>query len=390
MRFATTLLLAGLPLTFGNPIEQVVETSDEYFTIDAKTGAKRSIDQALVQDFKYYSEYAAAAYCPNQLEKSGAKVTCGSYGTCPLVEKSNTDVLHTWYYKGSNGATGFVAADHTRRQIILSMRGSVNMANWVADAKYFQVECPEMGHRKARCNTGFYGFWKESKENGALDAVIRGKSANPSYAIVATGHSLGAAAAVFAAQDLRKKYNDVYLYTYGQPRAGNVELSSAVSNSGVGKTFRITHTSDIVPQLPWESIGNSVCIGNCEPYVHISPEYWISTGLGNKAEQFKVLQGYSNYEGNAASGFSVNIIAHIQYFQPNMYGCVIPGDALVSMVGWGKNDKKRFPDNMEREWTFDDFRAAGYSNYSLQQLELPPRAIIRGRYNNITFIEDTP
>jgi hypothetical protein len=84
-----------------------------------------------------------------------------------------------------------------------------------------------------------------------------------------------------------------------------------------GKNYRITHTADIVPQLPWESIGSSICFG-CEPYVHISPEYWISSGLGNKANTYKVLNGYSNYSGNAASSFQLNVIAHIQYFQPNM------------------------------------------------------------------------
>jgi hypothetical protein len=54
-------------------------------------------------------------------------------------------------------------------------------------------------------------------------------------------------------------------------------------------------------------------------YYHISPEYWISTGLGNNVSAYKIVQGYeTNKAGNAGGNFKPNIIAHIQYFQTNM------------------------------------------------------------------------
>jgi hypothetical protein len=130
-----------------------------------------------------------------------------------------------------------------------------------------------------------------------------------------------------------------FKYTYGQPRAGNMALSVAVSKQGKNYRYdfgsdpkirrhiwfleklmvnRITHTNDIVPQLPWESI-KSLCFGKCENYYHISPEYWISTGLGNNVSAYKVVEGYeTNKAGNAGGNFKINIIAHIQYFQTNM------------------------------------------------------------------------
>jgi hypothetical protein len=104
-------------------------------------------------------------------------------------------------------------------------------------------------------------------------------------------------------------------FTYGQPRAGNKALSLGITAQG--NNYRVTHTTDIVPQLPWESI-SSLCGSNCESYYHISPEYWISSGLGNNVSTYKVLEGIANYTGNAASGFSPNIVAHLQYFQTSL------------------------------------------------------------------------
>lgn len=60
-------------------------------------------------------------------------------------------------------------------------------------------------------------------------------------------------------------------------------------------------------------------------YKHLSPEYWISDGLGNKKDKIKVVEGLSSNEGNAGTGqMNFNIVAHIQYFQTNMYYCAMP------------------------------------------------------------------
>jgi hypothetical protein len=91
------------------------------------------------------------------------------------------------------------------------MRGSVSFSNWIADIKYGQTECAVLGHPKARCEIGFYGFYTDSKDAGAVAAVQRAKTEYPNYSIVVTGHSLGAAAAVFGAAELRKSYQDVWL-----------------------------------------------------------------------------------------------------------------------------------------------------------------------------------
>jgi len=42
-----------------------------------------------------------------------------------------------------------------------------------------------------------------------------------------------------------------------------------------------------------------------------------------RIENIKVLEGLSNSKGNAGTS-AFNIIAHVQYFQTNMYYCVLP------------------------------------------------------------------
>jgi hypothetical protein len=83
-----------------------------------------------------------------------------------------------------------------------------------------------------------------------------------------------------------------------------------------GGNFRVTHTSDAVPKLPPLSIGMD--------YKHISPEYWISSGNG-APNTIKVVEGLANPAGNTHTGqIKFNIMAHIGYFQNNMYHCVLP------------------------------------------------------------------
>jgi hypothetical protein len=44
-----------------------------------------------------------------------------------------------------------------------------------------------------------------------------------------------------------------------------------------------------------------------------------------KIENIKTLEGLSNNNGNTGTGqMKFNIVAHVQYFQTNMYYCVLP------------------------------------------------------------------
>lgn len=95
-------------------------------------------------------------------------------------------------------------------------------------------------------------------------------------------------------------------YSYGGPRAGNAQLSDFISKQKTN--YRITHTNDAVPKLPPE-------LGT---WKHISPEYYISNGLGNKANTYQIIEGNSNSVKGNGGTWTPNIVAHIQYFSTNM------------------------------------------------------------------------
>lgn len=77
-------------------------------------------------------------------------------------------------------------------------------------------------------------------------------AANPGYALVTSGHSLGGALSSLAGLSLKSNFpsSSVTVYTFGQPRTGNAGYAALVDSFvGVGNVFRGVHTSDGVPTL---------------------------------------------------------------------------------------------------------------------------------------------
>ncbi|EOD50331.1 putative lipase precursor protein [Neofusicoccum parvum UCRNP2] len=198
--------------------------------------------------------------------------------------------------------TGFVAVDKTNSLIVVSFRGSRSIQNWIANFDFATTAtticsgCP--GH------SGFWASWLEAKKL-VVPAVQAARTANPSYQIVVTGHSLGGAVADFAAADLRNSGYSVALYTFGAPRIGPAAISDYITNQA-GGNYRVTHLNDPVPRLPTLNMG----------YVHISPEYYISSAnnVAVTANDITVYTGNSNLSGNAQWGLNVDVNAHLWYF----------------------------------------------------------------------------
>jgi hypothetical protein len=276
----------------------------------------QAFDASLLPAFERYAQFSAAAYCPeNNAAKEATKIKCKT-NNCPLVEKDNVLSVGEYTAQGKTDGTGYVAADHTRKEILVVFRGSASVKNFVADANYPQVDADICDGCKAE--GGFWNFWTDVREIVRAD-VKKAAQENPDYKFVVTGHSLGAAVAVFAAAEMRNKgYSPVALYTYGQPRAGNKALSEYITKQS-GGNYRVTHSSDAVPKLP--PLGGRLITEKTGSYVHISPEYWIPKGLGNDGN-ITVLPGLVNTLGNTGTGQKkFNVLAHLQYFQPNLIEC---------------------------------------------------------------------
>lgn len=252
-------------------------------------------------NFKFYIQHGAASYC-NSNAAAGAKITCGNNG-CPTVQSNGATIVAS--FTGSKtGIGGYVSTDSSRKEIVLSVRGSINIRNWLTNLDFGQEDCSLTSG--CGVHSGFQNAWKEISA-AATAAVAKARKANPSFKVVATGHSLGGAVATLGAANLRVGGTPVDIYTYGSPRVGNSQLAGFISNQAGGE-FRVTNAKDPVPRLPPLVFG----------YRHTSPEYWLSGAGGDKVDytinDIKVCEGSANLKCNGGT-LGLDIDAHLHYFQ---------------------------------------------------------------------------
>ncbi|KAH7318207.1 lipase precursor [Stachybotrys elegans] len=282
----------------------------DYIEAVRSLGTRASVTEQQLSDLNVFAEYAGASYCNIEVA-AGSAITC-SGGVCPTVEGNRGTIVQT--FTGLvTGIGGFVAVDNARREIILSIRGSNNVRNFITDVIFVRTGCDDLVSG-CSVHAGFAAAWKEIARP-ATAAIASALAANPGYRIVATGHSLGAVVATLAAAYLRRTYS-VDIYSYGAPRLGNAVLSQFITDQP-GAEFRVTHIDDPVPRLPPMVFG----------YRHISPEYWLSTGSSTDTDytvdDIRVCEGIANVKCNAGTTIGLNIDAHNHYLGP-IAGCGPP------------------------------------------------------------------
>ncbi|XWW93385.1 hypothetical protein V2A60_001318 [Cordyceps javanica] len=260
----------------------------------------RSVDSNLMNDFRFYAQHAAAAYCNSEGPLPGSFVTCGG-GECNEVMRNRVTVIRTLQGSGT-GIAGYVSVDKTRQEVVFSARGSHNVRNFITDLSFTQRDCNFAPGCKV--HSGFADSWDEISA-AATSAIAEGLRANPNYKLVITGHSLGGAVATLAGAYLRRSGFRAAIYTFGTPRVGN-DVFANFSNRQRGGLFRITHIDDPVPRLPPMIFS----------YRHSGTEYWLSNGEASQTEyrpaDVKVCRGIDTVACNAGTvGF--NLPAHLFY-----------------------------------------------------------------------------
>lgn len=110
---------------------------------------------------------------------------------------------------------GFVAIDTSTQEIIVSIRGTSSLYNWLADvvwARQPTALCPGCW-----VHLGFLFAYGEiiKPVNASLAAATR---LYPAYKVSVAGHSLGGAVGTLLAMRLRAEGYELDLYTYGAPR----------------------------------------------------------------------------------------------------------------------------------------------------------------------------
>ncbi|KZP24469.1 alpha/beta-hydrolase [Athelia psychrophila] len=210
---------------------------------------KRTIDDDVYADLVYYFQYAASAYSNSCANPNG-------------------NTLVTEFTNGDTYTQGFIARDDTRKEIVVSLRGSSSAGDFLTDAELLLEDFTSPGVTPpsgVSAHSGFLDAWN-SVAPDVISSVTSELASNPGYAIVTSGHSLGGSLSSLAAISLQGNFpsQTVRMYTYGQPRTGNDAYAAWVNDKFGDNAFRSTHTNDGVPTIIPTSLG----------YKHHGVEYW--------------------------------------------------------------------------------------------------------------------
>jgi predicted lipase len=184
--------------------------------------------------------------------------------------------------------------------IYVVFRGSTSIADWVNNLDAVLTDYPRCS--KCKVHKGFYKA-QQSVISYITSSVQALRQKYPSYTVIVTGHSLGAAVATLTAIDLQESgMGAVRLFNFGSPRVGNDEFA-AWTSTYISDRNRVTHYKDMVPHVPMH-----------ERFTHISGEWY--------EDQDHSLHQCNGYEDNNCSyqWHITNIDDHMHYL--NLYmGC---------------------------------------------------------------------
>jgi hypothetical protein len=230
MRFLVTLALCAL--AFG-------QTAVRDFSFGNDLDASYTWDVNFANRTVWYS---AAAYCDKDtyLTRTWVGLTAGFTATVMLYDK--------W-----TDTNGYIGYNTISQEIYIVYRGSDSVRNWITNLKFAKADYAYPGCADCNVHKGFYDA-EQAVWPTVFTEVKRLKILYPSYKVVATGHSLGAAIATLTALDLVNNGYPTIVYNIGCPRIGDDNFA-AYAASKITDIHRIVHDDDMVPHVPYEWMG---------------------------------------------------------------------------------------------------------------------------------------
>lgn len=153
---------------------------------------------------------------------------------------NNPEDVHFLYHEDSE-TQAFIT--HSDKVVLITLRGTQETADILRDLDARQVHYTE---GDGQAHRGFYGAFLAAKT--FVDRYMRAFH-RPEHNIVVCGHSLGGAIALLLAEWLRRDWSDnIQLYTFGSPRAGDrafVQGATALTH------HRLVNHNDPVPGVPF-------------------------------------------------------------------------------------------------------------------------------------------
>jgi hypothetical protein len=234
---------------------------------------------------------------------------------------SQFEIENVFNLEGSDSnAFAFIGVDRKREWIVGSFKGTnASVADFVTDLKGFEFmknSCSSAdGQVKfpGRVHDGFCSYYRSLSNVSFAKAFLTLADSLPSYKLVLTGHSLGAAAAVLMAYEISARSPDknCSVFGYGQPRIGNYDFTVGVSEK-VHELTRVVHGGDVVAHVPvCCSVLESKCGTSASCPYHIPNEYWYDNKMTD-INDFKTCNG--GEDNSCSKAFDVSVSDHLNYY----------------------------------------------------------------------------
>ncbi|KAJ6632650.1 Lipase [Pseudolycoriella hygida] len=257
-----------------------------------------------VEQMNYYMYYAAAAYYGYDLKKL----------SCKYCSKFKDDISdHKVIVNNIHNTLGLVTVSEKRQEIVVAYRGSWNIWNYVLSAISLNSGNGKSG---IKIHAGFR-IAAESLYPDTVRALRRYLKKYPDFKIVLAGHSLGGAIAriiyYFLADSKTFPSSTFELYTYGEPRVGNINFADFMNCQQI-TTARVVARADIICHYPPTSIlGTNLLINDY--FIHPQTEFWID---GKKNQHFCNNTFYEDPACSMSMGPLYSLIDHVIYFDVNI------------------------------------------------------------------------
>ncbi|KAG8712523.1 hypothetical protein FRC11_014930 [Ceratobasidium sp. 423] len=292
MLFSLSVLALAFPL---GALAALADLSPvvESVTGDAKltqVGDATPLTAAEVDSYIPYGFFSAAAYCPPETRNNWQCKSCqaDSIKDFQLYESGGDgDKIQYWY----------VGWWPSQNSVVVGRQGTDFSKLWpvVTDVTLVRVPtdrfsgCPS----SATVHLGFLESHKRSIDPifKAVKTVLAEKSATQ---ILAVGHSLGAALAMFGGLYMQQKLGDdvkVRVRTFGGPRVGNKDFADFFDEQ-VPDMVRITNKRDPIPILPPIVSGYYHTLG--EKHINLSGVWHSCAGQENLNKNCSVGEAWIN------------------------------------------------------------------------------------------------
>lgn len=178
-----------------------------------------------------------------------------------------TNAAQKWGFKRSRAFSqsetqAFVMANE--QIIITAFRGTEPnvLKDVLTDAKAALVPAP---NNQGKIHKGFGKALNDVY--GQISQTIVNEFQDNGQSLWFTGHSLGAALATLAAREFQLETGRFPqgIYTFGQPRTGNLAFAQAFDSQLQSVMFRFVNNNDVVPHLPPDVLFNNKLVKNLTP-----------------------------------------------------------------------------------------------------------------------------